>query len=376
MAEIMGALVGLVGAGLQASAQAQEQTIQLAQLQFQKQQAAKNQRFAAATRTDAYGNQQRYNAATNTWETDLTPTQRAIVGAGEQEQLKKLTEDATRNRLILEEQRQRGLQAVPDYNKALAGFRYDQAPSRGADENQLYTLMSLASQDVIGGDRQAIGRTMLRQGRGADYATAIKVLDDAQGQSVGPNLLSAYEKSIPQFAQDVAQRQNYYLPRLQALQQMMAGGSSSAPSPYSTVPQELNAIEGQQAAAIQSANQSGAAAVGGAYNELAKAYGQSPNLSGVASALAGLGKGGGKGSQPQYGLVQDQPGTTPGVGYVDQSGGGGMAPYSPPLYDPNPGFTNFQQKGDTYGSTQYDPASPWSSSWNDSGGGGDWSSFA
>ena len=371
MAEIMGALVGLVGAGLQASAQAEQQTIELANLQFQKQQAAQNQRFSQATRTDAYGNTQRYNAATNTWETNLTPTQKEIVGAGEQEQLKKLTEDATRNRLILEEQRQRGLAAVPDYNKALAGFRYDEAPSRGADENQLFTLMSLASQDTIGGDRQAIGRTMLRQGRGADYALAIKAMDDAQGQSVGPNLLNAYEKSIPQYAQDVQQRQNYYLPRIQALEQMMAGGSSSAPSPYSTVPQELNAIEGQQAAAIQSANQSGASAIGGAYNSLAQAAGQSPNLSGVASALAGLGKGGNRNQQPQYGLVPNQPGSDPGVGYVDQPpGGGGLAPYSAPLYDPNVGFANPQQMGDSYGQQPYD------SSWNTSDAGSDWSGFA
>jgi hypothetical protein len=367
MAEIAGALVGLVGAGLQASAQAEQQTIELMNLRFQQRMAADNMRFAQATRTDAYGNKQRYNEATNTWETDLTPTQRAIVGAGEQEQLKKLTEDATRNRLILEEQRQRGLAAIPDYNKALAGFRYDQAPSRGADENQLYTLMSLASQDVMGGDRQAIGRTLLRQGRGADYALAIKAMDDAQGQSVGPNLLRAYEQSIPQFAQDVQQRQQHYLPLLDALQRTMAGGASSAPSPYSTVPNELNAIEGQQAAAIQSAFTSGASGVGGAFNELAKAAGQSPNLSGVASALSGLGKGGGgKSQQPQYGLVPNQNAYDPGVGYTDPgSGGGNLAPYLAPLYDPNLGFASPDQRASLDGG------------WGDYSGSGDgWSSFA
>jgi hypothetical protein len=320
MAEIAGALVGLVGAGLQYSAQQEQAQIELMNLRFQQQMARQNQRMASATRTDAYGNTQRYNQATNTWETDLTPTQKSIVGAGEQQQLKQLTEDATRNRLILEEQRQRGLEAVPDYNKALAGFRYDEAPSRASDEDKLFTLMSLQNQDAVGGDRQAIGRTLLRQGRGADYATFIKSMDDAQGQNIGANLTKAYEASIPQYQQDVQSRQQHYLPLLEQLQKTMAGGMSSAPNPYSTVPQELNAIEGQQAQLMQSAGQAGASGVGSAFDAYARAAGQSPSLAGIASALAGAGKGGGNRSgnqQSQYGLVPNTAASDPGVGYTD-----------------------------------------------------------
>jgi hypothetical protein len=329
MAEIAGALVGLIGAGLQYSAQQEQAQIQLMNLRFQQQMARQQQRMASATRTDAYGNTQRYNQATNTWETDLTPTQRSIVGAGEQQQLKQLTEDATRNRLILEEQRQRGLEAIPDYQKALAGFRYDQAPSRAADEDKLFSLMSLANQDAVGGDRQAIGRTLLRQGRGADYATFIKSMDDAQGQNIGANLTKAYQESIPQYAQDVQQRQQHYLPLLDQLQKTMAGGMSSAPNPYSTVPQELNAIEGQQAQAIQSAMASGASAVGSAYDAYGRAVGQSPNLSGIKFGGGG-GGGGGRSSnqQSQYGLVPNTTaGQDPGVGYTDTTPSYPAIPY-------------------------------------------------
>lgn len=316
---ILGALVGGLGAAAQYQASQEQAMIQLANLQFQKRMADEQMRMSQATRTDAYGNTQRYNAATNTWETDLTPTQKEIVGAGEQEQLKRLTEDATRNRLILEEARQRGLEAVPDYNRALAGFRYDQAPTRAADEDKLFTLMSLQNQDQIGADRQMVGRALLRQGRGADYATLIKSLDDAQAQNIGGNLLQAYEKSIPQFQQDVQSRQQHYLPLLDQLQKTMEGGISSAPTPFSTVPQELSAMEGQQAQQMLSAAQGGASAVGNAYGAYARAAGESyPNLSGVAQMIAQLGKSSGKSSnQPQYGLVPNQAAYDPGVGYTD-----------------------------------------------------------
>jgi len=54
------------------------------------------------------------------------------------------------NRQLLEEARQRGFQAAPDYAKALAGFRYDEAPSRAADEDKLASLLSLQNQEASG----------------------------------------------------------------------------------------------------------------------------------------------------------------------------------------------------------------------------------
>jgi hypothetical protein len=340
MAEILGAVVGGLGAFAQYQAAQESAMIQLANLQFQKRMADEQMRMSQATRTDAYGNQQRYNPSTNAWETILTPTQKEIVGAGEQEQLKRLTEDATRNRLILEEQRQRGLEAVPDYNKALAGFRYDQAPSRASDEDKLASLLALQNEDQAGAQKQAVGRVLLRQGRGSDFAAALKAIDDTSGQNIGGNLAKAYQASIPQFAQDVQQRQQHYLPLLDQLQKTMAMGSSSAPAPFSTVPAELNAIEGQQADQIRAAMASGASAVGGAYNNYAKAAGEAyPNLSSLASLISKIGSG--KSGQPQYGLVPNtsagnQTSYDPGVGYAGGGGqtygyGGGGLPQSVPL---------------------------------------------
>ncbi len=321
MAEILGILGSLGGALIGAGSQQEAAMIQLMNLRFQKQQADRANQLATATRTDAYGNQQRYNAALNRWETILTPTQKQIVGAGETEQLKALTTDAVRNRRILEEARQRGIEAIPDYNKALAGFRYDEAPSRAADEDKLNTLLSLQSQSQIGNDRQAVGRTLIRQGKGADYAAVLKAADDAQGQNIGKNLLTSYQASIPQYAQDVAMRQSRYLPVLKQLQETMAGGGS-APPRFSTTPSELNAIQSGQSGQALSALEAGARGVGGAYQGLANSVAATNPVKDLASLISAFNKGGNR-NQTKYGLVPTGASSDPGAGFSDSGGGSG-----------------------------------------------------
>jgi|SRR5882762_1559083 len=306
MAEVaIPALIGLAGAGLGASASGEAALVQMMNLQFQRDQALKQQRLATAGRTDAYGNQQVYDPATNSWKTILTPTQNQIIQAGQTEQLKELTTDAARNRQIQEAAHQRGIEAIPDYAKALAGFRYDEAPSRAADEDKLNTLMSLQDQTASGQQAQAIGRTLLRQGRGADLPNVLKAADDAQGRNIGGNLLKSYQASIPQYAQDVAARQSRYLPVLQQLQQTMNAGGS-APPRFSTTPQELNALQSQQAQLVQSALQSGGAGVGNAFSGLAKADESigSNDIKGLTAVMNAFKSS--KSNTPQYGLVPNQ----------------------------------------------------------------------
>jgi len=320
MAEFALPLIGLAGTGLGMLSSQNAAEVSLANLMYQRQAADQANRLATATRTDAYGNQMRYNPATNSWETILTPTQKGIVGAQEQEQLRSLTEDATRNRQLLEEARQRGFQAAPDYAKAVAGFRYDEAPSRAADEDKLASLLSLQNQEASGKQTQGIGRTLLRQGRGADLAAVVKSADDAQGQNIGGNLVKAYQASIPQYAQDVQQRQSRYLPVIKQLQETMAGGSS-APPRFSTTPQDLNNIQSGQLNAVLSALHSGAAGVGSAYAGAAKAIGDTaPDLKGLAAIIT-AGKSG-RNNQAQYGLVPntsgDMSGGDVGSGFSDQ----------------------------------------------------------
>jgi hypothetical protein len=317
MAEIIGPLIGGIGTLAGMSSAQESAMIQMMNLQFQRRMADEQMRMSQATRTDAYGNQMRYNPATNSWEMILTPTQKGIIGAQEQEQLKSLTEDATRNRQILEEARQRGFQAQPDYAKAISGFRYDEAPSRAADEDKLASLLAIQRQDAAGKSTQDVGRQLLRQGRGADLPIIMKAADDRSGQSIGGDLLKSYEASIPQYTQDVQMRQSRYLPVIKQLQETMAGGSS-APPRFSTTPQELSTIQGQQMNSVLSALSSGSREVGGAYSGLAKAVGDTaPDMKGLASIITAFKNN--KGNQPQYGIVpnQDTSGGDAGSGFLN-----------------------------------------------------------
>jgi hypothetical protein len=100
MGGMIGGLVGLIGAGLQYSAQQEANQIAWANLNFQKQQGAKQFRLSTAGRSDAYGDEQVYDPATNTWKINLSPTQNQIINAGQREQLQSLTHDAVNNRIL------------------------------------------------------------------------------------------------------------------------------------------------------------------------------------------------------------------------------------------------------------------------------------
>jgi hypothetical protein len=318
MAEILGAVAGLAGAAAQSQSAGEAAIINLMNLRFQERNAAQQYDLQTATRTDAYGNKQRYNRATNSWETVLSPLQAEIISAGQNEQLKSLTVDARRNRQILEDAAARGEAAKPDYNIALAGFRYDQPPSRAALEDTLASKMQLANQMASGRQAQDVGRTLIRQGRGADLPAILKAADDAQGRNVAANQLEAYKESIPLEASLQQQHQSKYLPVLQQLQQtMMQGGG--APIRMSDTPQALSTLQQQQSQGILQALQNSAGNIGNAYNAYAKGIADTaPDLKGLASligAFKGSGGGGGGGSsgqQPQYGLVPTSGGADSG----------------------------------------------------------------
>jgi hypothetical protein len=67
--------------------------------------------------------------------------------------------------------------------------------------------------------------------------------------------------------------------------------------PMSDTPGALASLQQNQAAGIGAAMQHEASNVGGAFGQLAKSMGQSPDFSGIAKSLASIG--GGKGAQRQ-----------------------------------------------------------------------------
>src|SRR5215471_4010745 len=142
MEGMIGGIIGLVGAGLQAQAQASQVEFEYAQLNWQKQRAVQQDWFAQASRSDMYGNTTRYDPALNKWMVDLSPDQLAIRDAQEKEQLLQLTKDAPAARKIRQAIQERAQMAKEPFNVAQLGYRYDQPPSEDAIRSELTGLMA------------------------------------------------------------------------------------------------------------------------------------------------------------------------------------------------------------------------------------------
>lgn len=288
---IGGAVVGGIGALLQYSAQQEANQIAWSGLNFQKQNADKNFRLGTSTRTDAYGNKQRYNDATNEWETLLTPTQNQVVKAGEHEQLLSLTEDANRNRDIRRNAYQRALDAVPQYKAAIAGYKYDQPPTEAAIRSQILDALTQGSQEVVNANKGNLTTQALRLGRGGDIPAIIKASNDDLGSKLGNSIAQSRQAAFQEHGQRQQQHDQQYLPEIQMWDKLVNESAPDAAVQFSNVPQQLGAMQGQQAGQISNALTSGASGIGGAYNQLGKALGASPDLSGIARSLS---SGGGK----------------------------------------------------------------------------------
>lgn len=312
MGGMLGAITGLIGAGLQYSAQQQQIQEQQRALIFQKQQAAKQNRFASAARTDAYGNKQSYDDILNEWKIALTPTQKSITQAGEKENLLSLTEDAPRARRQRARMEDNAVQAGKQYSRVLNDFTYDQPKSELAIRDELeHTLMGGKSQAMK--DQQGIiARQALRMGKGADLAKIIKATDDAYGDEL-PALMAQTRSGAMQERQGrLQQHSQQYMPEMQMWQQIMQNGGQDAQIKFSDTPQSLMAQQGQMAQSIQSAMQNESSSVGGAMNALGSAMGKSPDLSGVAGAFSKMGGAGGgaKGGTAKYSLTAKGKGGT------------------------------------------------------------------
>lgn len=257
-------------------------------LNFQKQQAQQAQKLGTATRVDANGNRQVYNAATNTWETQLTPLQQAIANAGQSEQLKSLTTDAQQNRNVRQRQFDLATKAIPQYTKASAGFQYDQPHNAKAIQDELTGLMTNADNAAASSNESLAGRTLLRQGRGGDLAGLVKTIQDTRGRALAQDQLKARTTAVPEAAQQQQEHNSRYLPMLQQLATTIGGGGG-APISYSNTPEALAATQAGQASGLAGAMGQSAANIGGAYNNLAKTIGGNGiDLKGTASLLTAL----------------------------------------------------------------------------------------
>lgn len=196
-------------------------------LDFQKQQAALANEMGTAGKTDAYGDTTTYDPATNTWKTTLSPMQQAIANAQQSEQFKQATTDAARNRSIRQLMYNNALGAETDYNKARAGYEYDQPASQGALQDKLTTLMTNANNQLSSDNESAASRALLRQGRGDQLATLVNTIQNNRGKALAGDELNAYTNSINEEGQLQQQHASKYLPAIQQAAQTIAAGGGA-----------------------------------------------------------------------------------------------------------------------------------------------------
>ena len=286
--EIMGALVGLVGAGLQAQAQHDNLMFQYAKFNWEKQRANTQDRFAQASRSDQYGNVTGYDPVLNKWDVKLAPTQKEISDAQQKEQLLQLTKDIPAARKVKEAVQKRAYEAREPFNRAAVGYQYDQPPSAEAIQSELAPL--LAQSDARRANEQQAGllRGAIRLGRGEKAANIINASDEKLGDidTARQRALTARGSALKEFQGRQQLHEQQWGQPMKIWGELMAQGGDMPNIPKGALTDTTGA---QQSAMLNAFNQS-TGRVGGAFDSLAKAAGQSVDLSGVAKILASIGQ--------------------------------------------------------------------------------------
>jgi hypothetical protein len=311
MEGMLGGIIGLVGAGLQAQAQQDQIQEEYAALNWQKQRASQQDWFAQAARTDMYGNTTSYDPVLNKWNVALTPDQQSIRDASQKEQLLQLTQDAPAARKIKQAVQQRAEMAKEPFNTAQLGYQYAQPPSEGAIRSELTGLMATNDMIKSKADQALIQRAAMRMGQGANPQDIIKATDDQLGKSdtMQNRMLQARQQALQEYGARLQQHEAQWGTPMKVWGEMMQQGGDIPPLSKSNVDQGINSAINQQMSGMNTAFQSGTQGVSSAMQALAGAMGKSPDLSAAASAFGKMKFGSGKSSDNTYDTTaMQQPG--------------------------------------------------------------------
>jgi len=299
MEGMLGGIIGLVGAGLQAQAQHDQLMFQYAQFNWQKQRADTQDRFAQAARKDMYGNKTAYDRATNEWGVTLTPDQKEIMDAQEKEQLLQLTKDAPAARKIKQAVQQRAEMAKEPFNRAQLGYQYDQPKSEAAIRSELTGL--LATNDMIRSkaDQALIMRQALRAGGSGHPQEIIQVTDQQLGnpETTKNRMLQARQMAMDEYSKRQQQHEVQWGTPMKVWGDLMSQGGDLPNISKGNVDSGINSMINSQMQGMMSAYNQGTNGVSSAMTALANAAGKSPDLSAAASAFGKMKFGGSKKSE-------------------------------------------------------------------------------
>jgi hypothetical protein len=347
--EMLGAITGLIGAGLQAKAQADQLAFQYAHFNWEKERAGQQDWFAQAARSDQYGNTTRYDPALNKWVVDLAPQQKEISNAQQREQLLQLTKDIPAARKVKEAVQQRAYDAKEPFLRASLGYQYDQPESEASIRSKITGLMATNDMRQAKANQASLIRSAIRLGQGGKASDIINSTDLALGDAdrTSNRMLAARQDAAKEYGARVGLHEQMWGAPMKMWGDLMAQGGDIPPIPRSAMSDTTGA---QQNAMLQAFNQ-GTGRVGAAFDSLAGAAGKSPDLSSVAKLLAGIGKSGGKGSassKSPYG--QDAEGQS---SFVTDNSGDSWSPMSFSNYQPAQFDSAYNDYGTSYGSSLF-----------------------
>lgn len=286
MGAALGAIAGLIGAGLQAQAQQDQLMFEYSKFNWEKQRANTQDRFAQASKTDQFGNTTGYDPISNKWSVDLAPNQKELMQAGEKEDLLRLTKDAPAARKIKQAVQQRAHDAKEPFNRASMGYQYDQPQSEAGIRSDIAQSMAVNDMLRSKADQAILMRQSERMGHGAKAAEIIHATDSALGDDarVKARSLAARQEALKEYGLRQQMHETQYGKPMEVWGNLMAQGGDLPPMPKSAFSDPSSGMQAQMLAAYGA----GTRGVSGALGSLANAAGKSPDLSAVAKALAGL----------------------------------------------------------------------------------------
>lgn len=241
----------------------------------------KGERLARSSRTDAMGNKTYYDEASNSWMTEAAPLVKAILEAQSREQLKNVTEDATRNREASIRKDQRSRSAGAEYDKRFA--ERVNRPRRSEEDYQADAVLSATRK------RNSIPPSLFMAAQRSGDPKALQQLVAAAQQQEGSLtdiINSAKSAGTEQYLRDRSMRDQVDFSELDQLK-----GTADGVDGYNPMFSNANSeLAGRQEGALQqliAAIAGGSAGVSSALGNAA-ANVKAPNIGALIEGIGGL----------------------------------------------------------------------------------------
>lgn len=300
MEAIGGIIAALLSAAAQSKAADDQKNLGYANLFETKRENRNREKLAESSQTDAYGNKTYYDPLTRSWKIGTTKTTKNILDAEQNEQLKSLTEDATRNRDANVRKSKRSAAADEEFMKAFTDYKYRPQKSE-ADYIGDATREALLSRREGAAQAAAdVNQALIRMGNGSQVPGVFKAARDADANEFEQTLLGAKRQGESDFLNFEGAKNSKDQQQLEFLRSI-ADDTSDSPVRFGNENATLAGSESNALSQLLQVLAQNSSNRQGAIGPLMEALGRVPDFSAIGNAIGGLGslaKGGAKAPYP------------------------------------------------------------------------------